>query len=136
MAAINRRLSLGISTLTVIIGASLFVLFQGHARGQAEPPAMPKSIIVTVLDNARVAVRRDTFPVGGGEPMHSTGTAGDNRYVLMILLTPAKLEGVVDGKTTVSDKPGTIWELPGTPSQHSFRNLSNQPIDVMVVQLK
>ena len=133
----NMWRNIRIAAHLVILGAIALVLFQGRARGQTGAPStMPKSTIVTVLDNSRVAVRRDTFPVGGGEELHASGTVGDNRYVLMILLTPAQLEGVVDGKKTVSDKPGTFWELPGAPSQHSFRNLSNQPIDVMVVQLK
>ena len=131
------RRSFRLGALFVIVSAAAFGLFQGRARGQAGGPATkPATTRITVLDNTRVAVRRDTFPVGGGEPLHSSGTVGDNRYVLMILLTPAKLEGEVDGKKIVSDKPGTIWELPGAPSQHGFKNLSNQPIDVIVVQLK
>jgi hypothetical protein len=131
------RRILGIGMLLLAVSATTLFLFQRNAHGQAATPvALPKTTLVTVLDNARVTVRRDTFPVGGGEPLHSSGTAGDNRYVLMILITPAMLEGEVDGKKLASDKPGTIWELPGAPSQHAFKNLSKEPIDVMVVQLK
>jgi hypothetical protein len=132
--------SIRIATTLVILTVIALMLSQGRAGGQAAAQtnaAAAQMKQVVVLDNAHVNVRHVTFPAGGyRQQLHSVGTAGDNRYDLMILLTPAQLEGQVDDKKVVSDKPGAFWEIPGAPSQHAFANLSNQPIEVMIVQVK
>ena len=133
------RRSLPVAALLAILSATAFVAFQAGARAQTQAPAAavgPKATRVVVLDNARVQVSRVTFPAGTGLPMHTVGTPGDNRYDVIIQLTPAKLEGQVDDKKSVSDTPGNIWEVHGAPSQHAFQNLSNQTIEMMVVQVK
>jgi hypothetical protein len=117
----------------LILGFASFGFLLGRARGQAKTPQV---IDTVVLDNPHVHVRHMTFASGYHQPMHSVGTAGDGRYDLMILLTHAQLQGQVDDKKVVSDKPGTIWEIPGAPSQHAFANLSDQPIEALIVQLK
>jgi hypothetical protein len=133
--AVRRNICVGV--FLVSLGVNAIVFFQGRASGQERAAATGQQTETVVLDNTRVHVRHITFPAGGfRQQMHSVGKAGDNRYDLMILLTPAQLEGQVDDKKMVSDKPGTIWEIPGAPSQHAFANLSNQPIDVLVVQVK
>lgn len=132
--------SIRIATFLVILSALALMLSQGRAIGQTAGQTQtqgPQMKQVVVLDNSRVNVRHITFPAGGyRQQMHTVGTPGDNRYDLMILLTPAQLEGRVDDKKVVSDKPGTIWEIPGAPSQHGFANLSDQPIEVLVIQVK
>ena len=138
MQWITVRRGVRVGTFFIILGGISFVLFQGHAHGQARTPATgPQLALTVVLDNARVNVRHATFPADGyRQQMHTVGAVGDGRYDLMILLTPAQLEGRVDDKKVISDKPGTIWEIPGAPSQHAFANLSNQPIEALVVQIK
>ena len=137
MAQTAIRRGVPIGAFFVILCATAFVFFQAGARGQAQAPAAgPRPTQVVVLDNPRVQIRRMTFPVGAGLPMHTVGAAGDNRYDIVIQLTPAQFEGQVDDKKVVSDKPGTIWEVPGAPSQHAFRNLSQQTIEAITVQVK
>jgi quercetin dioxygenase-like cupin family protein len=133
------RCGIPIAALLAILGAIALVSFQAGAQAQAQThnaTTGPGPTQVVVLDNARVQIRRITFPAGTGLPMHTVGTPGDNRLDIAIQLTPAKLEGQVDDKKTVSDTPGNVWEVPGAPSQHAFHNLSDQTIEMMVVQVK
>jgi hypothetical protein len=124
----------GAGLLLVIFAAGAFVLFQVRAHAQAKAPAQGPQITQTVvLDNERFNVRRLTFPAGFRQTLH---TVAANRDELVILITPAKFEGQVDDKKTVSDVPGTIWPTPKAPSQHAYANLSKQPIDILVVQTK
>lgn len=126
--------SISIAALSSTLTATAFLAFQGRARGQENATgAGPQPTQTVVLDTPRVRVRRMTFPVGSGVPMH---TVPANRYDIMVQLTPAQFSGQVDDKRVISDKAGTVWEIPGAPSQHAFANLSQQPIDVIVVQLK
>jgi len=120
----------------VIPIVTAFVLVHGNVRGQAAGQAQAKGPQITqtvVLDNERFNVRRLTFPVGYRQQLH---TVAANRDELVILITPAQFEGQVDDKKEISDKPGKIWPTPKAPSQHAFANLSQQPIDILVVQAK
>lgn len=134
MRSTRVRRGIGSGVLFVMFGVSGLLLFQGRAHGQAASPAKGPQITQTVvLDNDHFNVRRLTFPAGFRQQLH---TVAANRNELVILITPAQFEGQVDGKKVVSDKPGTIWSTPKAPSMHAFANLSNEPIDILVVQTK
>jgi quercetin dioxygenase-like cupin family protein len=136
MESITSRRALRIGILFAILISAGCLFQQARARGQEKTPAPQfQTTRVTVLDDAHVTVTRNTFPAGSREAVH-TSSVPSGHYALLILVTPGQFEVQADDKKMVLDKSGAVWEIPPAPSQLSFANLTNQPLDAPGRQAK
>ena len=125
----GRKLALG-SAMAAALAVTAMVSFQAgvHAQTPAPAPRVEKQ----VMDNARFNIRSITYQPGYKQDPH---TVAANRDEVLIQISPGKMQGMVDGVTTVGS-PGYIWWTPKAPSQHAFANIGDTPVTFLVVQAK
>ena len=118
------------SAMIAVLAVTAIASFQAgvHAQTPAPAPRVEKQ----VLDNAAFNIRSITYQPGYKQDPH---TVAANRDEVLIQITPGKMQGMVDGVTTVGS-PGYIWWTPKAPSQHAFANIGDTPVTFLVVQAK